>query len=182
MDDLSSLYEKHFTILTNFLTRKTQNRDLAEDIVQTVFTNIISRKSKWTDYNTKNYLVQACYNEMRKYVRMYDRLQNSCDVYELEISVENTILDDIFRQEQLEMITKAISQLPKKQQNYVIKYFAGFTIKEIADFYDLSYDGVKASLRIVFAKLRASTLLDGALGAEDLREKHLNTSDKSLSF
>lgn len=145
-----SLYDK----LVVYIISKTNDRDISEDIVQSVFSSIWEKRGVITiNYSLKSYLYKACYNEAIDYFRIEKKKNSLSEKLSREIYEEDTT-DDI-KENLLQKLEAAISSLPAKCKEILILHkLKGFKYSEIAQQLNISIKTVQNHLFKAYKLLR----------------------------
>lgn len=137
-----ALYRRYIGDLLAYGSRMGVEEDVLKDLVQDLFIEIWrSRENLSTLDNAKFYLFKALrYKMLRHHHRANSAVPLQEDYIIAEESVESRILNA--EQEGLtsRQIRQAIERLPRRQQEIIhLRYFQGFTNREIALLLNLQY-------------------------------------------
>lgn len=151
----SSLYYKYHHRLGIYLYQLTFSRPFAEEILQDVFCKVWEKRDQlpaienfqaWLFTITKNQALNA----LRSMVR--ERLQKK--VWEKD-QVDVPGLDQVTAEDQLQLIDKAISQLPPQQKKvFMLSRYKRLKYIEIAQELNLSKETIKSYLQIATSSIR----------------------------
>jgi len=151
----SSLYYKYHHRLGIYLYQLTSSRPFAEEILQDVFCKVWEKRDQlpaienfqtWLFTISKN---QAL-NGLRSVVR--ERLQKK--VWEKD-QVDLSGLDQVTAEDRLQLIDKAISQLPPQQKKvFMLSRYKRLKYIEIAQELNLSKETIKTYLQIATSSIR----------------------------
>jgi RNA polymerase sigma-70 factor (family 1) len=151
----SSLYYKYHHRLGLYLYQLTASRPFAEEILQDVFCKVWEKRKQlpeiesfqaWLFTISKNHAL----NSLRSVVR--ERLQKK--VWEQE-QVDLCGLDQVTAEDQLQLIDKAISQLPSQQKKvFMLSRYNRLKYIEIARELNLSKETIKSYLQIATSSIR----------------------------
>ena len=162
---LERIYQKYKTELLSLATAMTQNKDIAEDVLQDVFVSFVkSAKSLNLRTSLRWYLTRAVANRVRNVRRSKHYELRSLD------NLEQMSADRHMRPEHMAMITeefetirKALDQLPELQREVVtLRIHSRMPFKVIARLQDATISTVHARYRYGLDKL--GSLLDGKAG------------------
>ena len=151
-----SLMEKYYRRILNFIYRYLNNREVAEDLTQEVFMKVYHARHSYqpkAQFRTWIYTIakNLSLNEFKKF--RFSVLEN-----ELIQSVEdnNPRADQMLAdQEMVQVIKKAIGELPENQRLAVILHrYEDFSYEEIAQTMGLSVQAVKSLLNRAKESLR----------------------------
>ena len=129
----------------------------AEDIVQDVFLGF-ARAAGTKEYfsNIKGYLITAVLNKARNYYR--DNKKNSNEPLDCSDEIQSNTKSPeqwAILSEQLQLLSKAMGELPIKQREVVSLYMDGnLTFKQIAQIQDVSISTVQGRFRYGIEKLQ----------------------------
>jgi len=149
-----SIFDAHYQRLVLFADSFLMNTAAAEDIVQTVFTDLW-QSGVWKDRTlaTQPYLYKAvrnrCLNEIRN--------QNVRDSHNLRYvqAMLNVWEDGEDGQALLEELRKCILHLPEQVRRIIeLRYFHGKSVSETAHILDVSENTVKTQIRRGRASLK----------------------------
>ena len=152
------LMEKYYRRILNFIYRYSNNREVAEDLTQEVFMKVYHARHSYqpkAQFRTWIYTIakNLSLNEFKKF--RFSVLEN-----ELIQSVEdnNPRADQMLAdQEMVQVIKKAIGELPENQRLAVILHrYEDFSYEEIAQTMGLSVQAVKSLLNRAKESLRLS--------------------------
>jgi RNA polymerase sigma-70 factor (ECF subfamily) len=143
------LYDVHGASLYRYALMLLSDSDAAEDTVQQVFVATLARADRIRD--EVNYLRRAVRNECFSVLRRRRSSGEAVDVALLEKVAEPTKGDHLERI----ALEDAIRQLPPEQREAIhLHVFEGFTLREIAEFLDLSINTVATRYRYAISKLK----------------------------
>jgi RNA polymerase sigma-70 factor (family 1) len=151
----SSLYYKYHHRLGIYLYQLTSSRPFAEEILQDVFCKVWEKRAQlpaidnfqaWLFTISRNHAL----NCLRSLVR--ERLQKK--VWEKD-QVDLSALDQVTAEDQLQLIDKAISQLPPQQKKvFMLSRYKRLKYIEIAQELNLSKETIKSYLQIATSSIR----------------------------
>ena len=155
--DLEQVYLNHKNSLLKFAYVLVGNIETAEDIVQDVFVGFAraaGRKEKFS--NIKGYLMTAVLNKARNYYRHSNKntvigLDNAEEIPSSNRSAEQWAI----LSEQLQLLSKAMGELPCEQREVVSMYMDGhLTFKQIAHIQEVSISTVQGRFRYGIERLQ----------------------------
>ena len=143
--ELDDLYQEYANMIYNFIYLKCNNKDLAEDIVQTTFLKAISQIDSFQgECKISTWLCQIAKNEYFNYCRKHSR-QQSYDAYienqgeaslKKETYFPDMMLEKIIRNEQADMIRKILHTLKEPYKEvFLLRVYGEYSFGEIADLY-----------------------------------------------
>ena len=157
LNDLENIYLNQKNSLLKFAYVLVGNIDNAEDIVQEVFLGFARAAGKKENLsNINGYLITAVLNKARNYYRDSKRSSNETLDCADEIPSNNkspeqwAILSD-----QLQLLSKAMGELPIEQREVVSLYMEGsLTFKQIAEIQEVSVSTAQGRFRYGIEKLQ----------------------------
>lgn len=146
----------YYSKLCTYTINLTLNPEVAEDIVQEVFINFWNnRKEIHITTSLKSYLYKSCYN---KYIDTYRKTKTiNKKLEELRyIEIQRLTEEDTsIRNYQIELLNKAIEELPEKcREIFILSKLEGLKYKEIAEKLGISIKTVENQIGTAFMKLR----------------------------
>jgi RNA polymerase sigma-70 factor (ECF subfamily) len=159
---LELIYDKYKNDLLALAVSLMNDINVAEDAVHDVFVNLAQSVNKQCRIkNLKKYLMTSVANRVRSRQRYKQRhqtvgLENSeCLISDLERPERWLVLN-----EELELLSRALAQIPYEQREVITLYMQGdMSLREIAKFQNESSNTVAGRYRYGINKLRSS--LDG---------------------
>ncbi|WP_205510258.1 RNA polymerase sigma-70 factor [Longitalea arenae] len=150
------IYLRYWRRLYGSALSKTNSKEVAEDIVQSVFTDLWDRRETHQINNIAAYLETAVKYQVINYIKaaISKRTQYS-GFSELQKQTENPADLPLLVQELNEAIDKAISQLPQKTQTiFRLSRFEKQSNKDISRIMDLSEKAVEYHITQSLKSLR----------------------------
>lgn len=156
--EYSKLIDTYHNMLCSYAFDLTNDKDLAQDIVQNVFINIWKKRSKLKDdFNLKSYLYKSVYNGF------LNQLKTKMYVVPLE-KKHIDVLNNFMEQEDeksidrlMTIVKREIENLPPKcKQTFLLSKEEGLTNIEIAEYLNVSIKSVEAHITKAFTILRKS--------------------------
>jgi RNA polymerase sigma-70 factor (ECF subfamily) len=157
-DALRRIYEKYKNDLLKLAVALTNDVTSAEDVVQDVFVGFARSAAKIKPHgNLKKYLLTCVANRIRNQKR--DQLR-----YEVSgIDNSDCVISDAKRPEQwailseeLELLSKAMAQIPYEQREVIGLYMqSGMTFRQIAKVQNASINTIQGRYRYGLNKLRS---------------------------
>lgn len=161
-------YHRYNVMILSYFLDQVKNKQEAEDLHQQVFEKFIAKvRTGFIPENAKAYLFKTARNvlinsEIKKtYRNAENRIPRKEFIEEIEnldaVSLEN-FDKDIENQELIELIRWALELLDKKYSEPLSdRFFYDYSVADIAEKYNLSYDGAKK--RIARAKEKIKFIL-----------------------
>lgn len=155
----SHLIDKHYHSLFMYALNLSNNRSLAEDIVQNVYLKIWEkRKNLNLNFPVKKLLFKAVYND---FINEYNKKKSVGLLERKYVETVNLLVeknDDSILNEKLEFIKKEIQKLPPKcQKTFLLSKQEGLTNKEISEYLNISVNTVENHISKAFSILREKT-------------------------
>lgn len=153
-EELKHFYLLYFPHFLSFALQYVSEEDQCRDIVQDVFINYWEKHADFTDIiSLKVFFYRSirnrCLNEIRN-----QQLRQPVEVKEIsELFSENTLEENVIREEVAILVRQQIAKLNKQEQKVLRLSLQGHTNQEIAEILSLSINTVKTH------KLRAYTSL-----------------------
>lgn len=164
IDNLIKGNEKAYAFLINTYHEKlfvyamslTNDRDMAQDIVQNVFVKTWTFREKLkSNFPIQSFLYKTAYNE---FINQYHKNQ-SVSILEktyaeaLQEVIENT--EESFLTNKIELVNKEIEKLPAKcKQVFLLSRKEGLTNIEIAEYLSISIKSVEGHITKAFSIIR----------------------------
>lgn len=159
----TSLFTKYSKLLYSFLYRHTDDTQLADDLVQDIFTKIwLTRETLAEVENFGSYLFVLARNHALNILKK--RVQDRKRDIQWHQLIDQT--NDNRQQEQfLDLIEQAIEQLPEQQRKtWIMSRRNKMTYVEIAESLGISRETVKTYLRYANAGISKYVLANSNLG------------------
>jgi RNA polymerase sigma-70 factor (ECF subfamily) len=155
-------FRKYYQALSYFAFKYLNDKDLAEDVVQNVFLNIIKDKLVFENENhRKQYLYKsvknACLNEIRRLNTHADVIDaiKSDDSDFIELQEDSDFFHTVIRAEVYREILDAINSLPKEcRRIFQMAYMDNLDNPEISRILSISINTVKVQKNNAKKRLR----------------------------
>lgn len=136
---LDDLYHEYAKMIYQFIYLKCNDKELAEDIVQTTFLKaILNIDSFKNESKISTWLCQIAKNEYLNYCRKHNR-QQYCDTYEEnsnEAYVHDAVLEKIIVNEQAAVIRKILHTLNEPYKEvFMLRVYGECSFGEIAELF-----------------------------------------------
>lgn len=160
---MKSFFEAHIWPLRGRLYRMvylwTKDRDLAEDLLQNVFTKTVERQKELQEHpNLGGWLMKSLKNETLMHFRKSNRIFSLDGTEELP-SPEFNPLES---KEQQQLIFSLVEQLPQKQKDvFFLREIEEMSYEEIALQLEISLDQVKINLHRARKSVREKLINQG---------------------
>jgi RNA polymerase sigma-70 factor (ECF subfamily) len=135
--------------LCNFAFGYVDNRDIAEDIVQSTFLNVWETKEIWDDFeNAKAYMFKSVRNKALNYQKHESVKHKSEPEVKRRINEWNTSQDaNAFIKRKLKTVRAGVQQLPERRREiFKMSRENGLTYREIAENLDISIKTVETQI------------------------------------
>ncbi len=128
------LIRKYYPYVTGFLLKISGDEELTKDITQEVFLKVIEKIEEF-DLKKKvsfgTYIITISKNTFIDYKRK-EKTTTILEDYDIPDNIN--IIDDLIKQNDLEILKKELKKIPKEQSEAIyLKYFEELTLKEIAE-------------------------------------------------
>jgi len=156
-DALCRVYEKYRTRLLKLANALSNDKDVAEDVVQDVFLSFAqSARRLRVDGNLRAYLATSVANRVRNRLRDDRRRQHvSLDSPEAIASVEKNPQQWVTYSEDMQRVNDALEQIPYEQREVVLLRVHGrMRFKAISKLQNVSINTVQSRYRYAMEKLR----------------------------
>ncbi|WP_242206295.1 RNA polymerase sigma factor [Aestuariivivens insulae] len=150
------LMTTYHRLLFNYAISLTNDRAMAQDVVQEVFLNIWrDRKKLHESYALKNYIFKMTYN---KFINQYHKNRAISSIERAYMEALDESIDDNnteLLERKLALITEGISNLPAKcKETFLLSKKEGLTNIEIAAYLNVSTKTVEGHLTKAYSLLR----------------------------
>ncbi|MFC0780228.1 RNA polymerase sigma-70 factor [Flavobacterium sp. HJSW_4] len=145
-------YNQYWKKLNAFSYTMTQDKDLAQNIVQDVFVDLWERKEELNINAIEPFLFRAVKNQVFKHYQ-----NNRFDKTILEEKFEDYIIDNFstIDPEVMDLLYSLLDKLPEKRKEVLLMYkFQDMTIDQIADELGISKQTVKNQISSAVKQLR----------------------------
>ncbi|VAW16350.1 RNA polymerase ECF-type sigma factor [hydrothermal vent metagenome] len=141
------LYELYYSRLCNYVLKLTNNRSLAEDLVQESFIKLWEKRHLInSDLSVSSYLFKICHNQFLQNVRKQKKERAFLDevkgdvIYEISFGEES-------RFSRINHIKKLVNELPPKcKEAFILSKYDMLKYQEIADRMGISKKTVEAHI------------------------------------
>jgi RNA polymerase sigma factor (sigma-70 family) len=172
------IFERHVRLLYHYGRKFTPDTTLVEDCVQDLFVELWERRAALGDTDSIRFYL---YKSLRRRIvraltaaQRFDPADPADDggTFGVHLSPEHTLIAAQLDAEQQHVLSTALAQLPKRQQEAVLlKYFDNLSNQQIAQVMDISVDsvyklvcGALGSLKKLTRKVSLALLLAALLG------------------
>ena len=151
------LYQMYYPRVVYFITSIVKTRIIAQDLAQDVFVNIWTNKKQLDPtLNLNNYIFvvsrNVAINHLKKEMLL---LYSSIKPEQLDISVDNTIENNLFAKEISLLIEMIVSEMPAQQQSiYRLSREKGMSNEEIANLLNISKKTVENQISLALKDIK----------------------------
>lgn len=157
---LQMLYRFFYKALVGYAMQIVEEREIAEDIVQEVFSNTWIKKNTFQSVGTlKAYLYNSVRNESVNHIRHLQVRQGHLENLELhykEMRTDENLELKLHKEEVYRQLFAAIDQLPLRQRELFLHVMRGKKNTEIAEAMGISLNTVKKQRQRGVESLRAT--------------------------
>lgn len=157
---LAELYTRYANKLFNYGTQITVDRDLAFDIVQDVFLNLVSKKEKLGKIiSIKNYLYAAYRRALMRALKRNKRLKfnedyDRNDGFQVDIEEDFYALTTALTIDVKKLLHKISNDLPVRQREIITLYFfEQLSYQEIAEV--MAFTNVRSARNLLYKALNS---------------------------
>lgn len=151
------LFDTNYTDLCSYVFKLSQNKDLSEDLVQSVFIKLWEKRNSITIHTSvKAYLFKSCHHQYLKHLRSLKGKPSRLDELKIE-TLYQLQLEEVeeYRREKIEAITSAIKNLsPKCREAFILHKFEHIKYSEIAEIMGISVKTVENHISKALSHLR----------------------------
>lgn len=135
------LFKRHYNLLFQYGNKICADKEMVEDNIQELFTELWRKKPEQSLQSVKSYLLHAL-----KY-KLYKSFRDKQPVYTLEeetdhfeISRETFLIKEQDDQQRIKKILEAIDQLPPRQKEIIyLKIYKGLSYEEVSEIMQINY-------------------------------------------
>jgi RNA polymerase sigma factor (sigma-70 family) len=163
---VTEMYRDLDVVLRSFLRRRLRSRDDAEDLAQEVYLRMARHPDLGQVQCLKAFAFQTALNLVRdRSRRSYTRSQRvSVSIDRVELSGGDDPLEQASHDEGLELVVRALSQLPEKTRRALLLHrIEGLRYSEIANHLGVSVSMVEKHISAALAVLRELLGVSGGL-------------------
>ena len=140
-----SLFREFYTPLVLFSVSLTNDKDISENIVQSIFCNIWESRKKLSKINNiKSYLYTSVRNKSLTHLRDIEKIDFKADFPEKE---DKDITNSILEGEIYTELYSAVNKLPLMCKNVFLLKLEGLKNEEIAENIGISKETVRSHLK-----------------------------------
>lgn len=138
----AKIYSDYHKKVLSYLTGKVNDSYLAEDICSDVFLKVYEKLDSFDE--TKASVSTWIFTITRNTLTDYFRTRRVFDEIPEELPTDSDIEEAYCQNEMLDSLADALEGLPERERDLIIlHYYSGKTLKEVAEYLDISYAYVK---------------------------------------
>ena len=138
----SELYVNYSEKVLRYILGKVGDMDLAEDICSDVFLKVYEKLDTYDE--TKAALSTWIFTITRNTLTDYYRTRRVSEELPEDLAEDSSVESEICNNEMLEILASALEKLDERERDIIVMhYYAGKTLKEIAETMHISYSYVK---------------------------------------
>lgn len=159
-DAFEVIYHLNFKALSYYGLRISKNKNLVQDCIQDVFTNLWTSRSNLSDVtNVRFYLFRSLKNRLlrNREKDIFDINENIDSYLDFltQCSQEDEIIKSESRTQEIQKLRSAIQHLPQRQQEVIhLRFYADLSLGEIANLMEINKQSVSNILFRSLALLR----------------------------
>ena len=153
---LRTLIDRHREALFGFLYRMTNDRAIAEDLLQETFMRLVTHRGKSPD-RFRAWLYTIAANLARDHFRSAHVRHTSTDALDgLDLREASIAEESLLRNAERERVARALQELPPEQREVIIlRFYHELRLDEIALISDVPLGTVKSRLFYALKRLKA---------------------------
>jgi RNA polymerase sigma-70 factor (ECF subfamily) len=154
----SLLYEKYFEKIFLFIFKRVQDEAASGDMCQETMLKAMFNIDKYEDRGVpfSAWIYRIASNEVNLYFRKSAKVK-TVEIQEKhvkEILIEISV-DDLSNEEEQERLIKALNSLEPEQSEIIdLRFFMGYSFKEIAEFYGITEPNAKMRVYRILERLK----------------------------
>lgn len=162
LDQMGLLFDRHHRALYGFFYHNTGLKVESEDLVQTVFMNMIRSKSTFTgSYKFETWMYTIARNALKDHYRKNKRASSFVDTDQAEEQIQDNVTADsrIHRKEEELLLKRALEQLNETDRELIVlSRYKEMKYHEIAQLMNLSEGAIKVRIHRAVKQLRDTYL------------------------
>jgi len=172
----SVLYKRHVNRLFNYGMHSCRDSDLVKDCLQELFARLWSKRETLGVAGSVNYYLFKSFRRLlirrlvanRKFTLPFQRDPES--VFEFIPSIEDSIMDNEGKKQQLELLKASLNALSKRQREAIfLKFFNELSYHEVSSIMELNvasvYNLISKALEVLRSKLKDNSFCLAFLAA-----------------
>ncbi len=169
-DALAKIFERNYAVLHNYGLRISKNEALTEDCLQDFFIYLFEHRQGLANLETiQPYLFKSFRRTLlrqmnKKPEKLFSTNPIDLPIPDIQFSIEDLMIEQEIIRLRKSILLEMLNQLPKRQREVIyLKYYNGFSIKEIEEIMSISYQGVVNKLHRAITTLRKHPNLQSLL-------------------
>ena len=156
IDKLTLLYERYNGMLFGFFWRMSGNREVSEDLVQTVFYRILKNRGQYKGKGKfSSWMFQIAHNLWADHYKRNQKMDLDADLETWELKDGLNADEQIEREERLRQLRNALHKLSDdKREVLILSRYQGLKYHEIANILNITEGAVKIRVFRALADLR----------------------------
>ncbi len=158
LDQMALLFDRHHRPLYGFFYHQTGIKAESEDLVQTVFMNMIRSRATFTGtFKFETWMYTIARNALKDYYRRNKRTGNTVNTEEVEEHIKETTTADntLHRKEEELILRKALARLSETDRELIIlSKYREMKYQEIAEILKLTEGAIKVRIHRAVKQLR----------------------------
>lgn len=152
-DAFAALYDRHVALVYGICNRILKDPTQAEDVTQSVFTNVWAKPQAFAGGNFAAWLARVARNASLDVVRSSAVRTREPDMPE-DLASDNDLEDEVFSRLQSSAVIDALRELPADQREAIEQaYFQGLSYREVAERLGAPLGTVKSRIRTGLRRL-----------------------------
>lgn len=152
IEDLFKNNLEYFRVF--FRKNCSNNRELADDIIATVFLSMLKSKTTLDKATAKTYITVSIVNCYKKYFVYNKRFVHNEHLINGQVYFGSDQSDELALEDRFNIITEFIQTLPKKQKEVAIAICKGISMKQYSEKIGVARDTTRANWRQIAIKLK----------------------------
>lgn len=157
MEEFSELYELYFKDVYRYILAISKDSDIAEEITQDAFLKALKYIRKFKGgCSIRVWICQIAKNSYYTYIKKGKSL---CNLEEVEISTEESLDEEIIRQESLLEINREFNNLSEPYKDvFYLRIYMNLSFAEIGEAYEKSESWARVTYHRAKLKIRSKVV------------------------
>lgn len=155
LDLASQIYDRYSKLIYNYFLRLSFNREISQDLMQTVFFRLIKYRRSYKPKNKfRSWIFRIARNVFADHLKSNEAARyNSIDLEEINASIESEM--DREKAEKIRTLQTALAMIPHSHRDILIlKGYQNLKNQEIAELLNCSENTVKGKVHRAVVSLR----------------------------
>ena len=156
LDLASQIYDQYSKLIYNYFLRLSFNREISQDLMQTVFFRMIKYRRSYKPKNRfRSWIFQIARNVFADHLKSNEAARsNFVDLEQINASIDSE-MDDQEKAEKIKILQNALTMIPHGYRDILIlKGYQQLKNKEIAELLNCSENTVKGKVHRAVLSLR----------------------------